>query len=1027
MPPRPQFTHERFPCPHSGCNRILRNRSGLTQHRHSAHGYSFRPVNHQPIDVEPEPNPTPSSSPAPSITPDPLPACRNKYAVQIEEVEDVDGPNYTPDPDELRFDPTIEEHNDNDQEFDEDDSATGYNYIRDYHEDLTGHICDEHGTFIDSNTPPPPFSTKDPNDWAPYRNRLEFELAEFLYSRNQMSGGNIDKLMDMWGVNLAPHNAEPPFSNHKDLYKTIDATPLGDVPWKSFAIKYQGEKPSTNVPPWMDQSFEVWYRDPREVVRNMLANPDYNSEIDYAPYREFNKETSERRWSNFMSGEWANKQADEIALDPATHGAAFVPVILGSDKTTVSVATGQNDYYPLYASIGNVHNNVRRAHRNAVSVIAFLSIPKTSKAHANTNAYRKFKKQLYHSSISKCLETLKSAMTTPEVVRCGDGHFRRIIYGIGPYIADYEEQVYLGCIVRNWCARCTAPPTDLDSGGPSRSEEHTDALVNTWGLGVLWDQWGIVGDLVPFTNDFPRADIHELLAPDILHQLIKGTFKDHLVAWVEKFLEQEHSKEGAKAILDDIDRRIALAPPFSGLRRFPQGRGFSQWTGDDSKALMKVYLPAIEGHVHQDVVRTFRAFLEFCYIVRRNIIDESTLRELKDALDRFHTYRKIFTTIGMRLENISLPRQHSMTHYELLIRMFGAPNGLCSSITESKHIKAVKEPWRRSNRFHALGQMLLTNQRLDKIAASRVDFTARGMLSDTLATSYFNAQVRNDQESVHTSQNGDLDLENAQDVHNSDIEQHSCNHTNQGENGDDNDNDGMIDERVIDADVQMARTAQRKRTKTVPALADEIHVPELPQLISLFLYDQLFADDNHSSSDVSLADCPRYNDAVKVFNHATASFFAPSDPSGIHGMRREIIRASPMWRKEAPQYNCVFVSKNNNLPGMRGFEVARILCFFSFEFRHQSFPCALVHWFELVANEPDDDTGMWMVKPHRTVDGSRELAVIHIDCIYRATHLLPIFGQDFVPDNLKFHQTLDTFPGFYVNKFADHHAFELAA
>ena len=56
----------------------------------------------------------------------------------------------------------------------------------------------------------------------------------------------------------------------------------------------------------------------------------------------------------------------------------FTPVILGSDKTTVSVATGQNDFYPLYASLGNVHNSVRRAHREAVSLIAFLSIPKST-------------------------------------------------------------------------------------------------------------------------------------------------------------------------------------------------------------------------------------------------------------------------------------------------------------------------------------------------------------------------------------------------------------------------------------------------------------------------------------------------------------------------------------------------------------------------------------------------------------------------------------------------------------------------
>jgi hypothetical protein len=34
--------------------------------------------------------------------------------------------------------------------------------------------------------------------------------------------------------------------------------------------------------------------------------------------------------------------------------------------------------------------------------------------------------------------------------------------------------------------------------------------------------------------------------------------------------------------------RISLAPHFAGLRRFPHGRHFKQWTGDDSKALMKV-------------------------------------------------------------------------------------------------------------------------------------------------------------------------------------------------------------------------------------------------------------------------------------------------------------------------------------------------------------------------------------------------------------------------------------------------------
>lgn len=130
------------------------------------------------------------------------------------------------------------------------------------------------------------------------------------------------------------------------------------------------------------------------------------------------------------------------------------------------------------------------------------------------------------------------------------------------------------------------------------------------------------------------------------------------------------------------------------------------------------------------MVRAFRGFMDFCYITRRNVIDGKSLEQLQDALNRFHECREVFREEGVRVD-FCLPRQHVMMHYASLIRAFGAPNGLCSSITESKHIRAVKKPWRRSNRHLALHQMLLTNQRLDKLAASRADFTARGMLNGT--------------------------------------------------------------------------------------------------------------------------------------------------------------------------------------------------------------------------------------------------------------------------------------------------------
>ena len=122
--------------------------------------------------------------------------------------------------------------------------------------------------------------------------------------------------------------------------------------------------------------------------------------------------------------------------------------------------------------------------------------------------------------------------------------------------------------------------------------------------------------------------------------------------------------------------------------------------------------------------------MELCYNVRGDAITEDDLSKLRDALMHFHEYREIFIATGVR-NHFLLPRQHSMVHYLFLIRQFGAPNGLCSSITESRHIRAVKEPWRRSNRNEALGQMLITNQRLDQLAAARIDFTNRGMLNGT--------------------------------------------------------------------------------------------------------------------------------------------------------------------------------------------------------------------------------------------------------------------------------------------------------
>ncbi|KAI6143925.1 hypothetical protein BKA82DRAFT_4331090 [Pisolithus tinctorius] len=736
--------------------------------------------------------------------------------------------------------------------------------------------CDAEGNFLPDDAPPLPRMQKSLDDWTPYCNQLEFELTDFLFTHAEMSTKKLDTLLEIWAVSLLALGGDLLFNNHAELYRVIDSTCVSKVPWEDFTIWYTAEVQDEEMAPWMFDNYDVWYQDPQKVIHNILASSDLVAEMDYVPYQEYDAMNNERCWQDFMSGNWAWEEADRIIHEfLMTGGATLVPIILGSDKTTVSVATGQTDYYPLYLSIGNMHNTIRRAHHNTVVLIVFLAMPKTTREHASTPKFCKFKRQLFHSLLTRILNLLHPAMKVPEVVRFGDGYYQHVIYRLAAYIADYEEQVLLSCIVCNWCPKCLAHRENLDADALRHHRDHSDTVIAILELRDLWDKYGIVGDLIPFMNDFLHADIHRMLSPDILHQLIKGGFKDHLVDWVEKYLINIHGKTKAKKILDNIDCQIAAVAPFTGLRRFPQGQHFKQWTGNDSKGLMKVYIAAIQGYVPRDM---------------------QTLAEINDALGRFHYYCEVFRNAGV----------------------FGALNGLCSSITESKHIKAVKRPYRRTNRFQALGQILLINQRLDKLSAVHADFEEHGMLNGTCLT--------------HV------------------LEVLGCNASDEAEEpmaSYEEDSSDTVDTPMM---INAHSILERKCAKDIGSLAAELEMPQFPEILCRFLHGQLYPADAHDPQEIPFDECLFYDGKLRIYNSASSTFFALSDLSGIYGMCREYIRSCPMWRNKGPRFDCVLVVTDPQAEDMRALDVARVLCFFSFKYLQMVYPCTIIHWFDCVAH-----------------------------------------------------------------------------
>jgi hypothetical protein len=177
---------------------------------------------------------------------------------------------------------------------------------------IVGARCNSNGNPLNVGSAAPIAEMKDMTDWTPFNNRLEFETAEFLFKRAKMSAANIDILCTLWAASLDELGVDPPFTGHCDLYSTIDAIPVGGVPWQSATFNYDGPRPElrdgVEIPKWMENEYEIWFRDPQLLFKNMLANRDFHGSFDYAPFRQYDNKGN-RRYEHLMSGDWAWKQA----------------------------------------------------------------------------------------------------------------------------------------------------------------------------------------------------------------------------------------------------------------------------------------------------------------------------------------------------------------------------------------------------------------------------------------------------------------------------------------------------------------------------------------------------------------------------------------------------------------------------------------------------------------------------------------------------------------------------------------------
>ena len=238
---------------------------------------------------------------------------------------------------------------------------------------------------------------------------------------------------------------------------------------------------------------------------------------------------------------------------------------------------------------------------------------------------------------------------------CVDGFIRKVFPILSAYIADYPEQCLVVCCKENSCPTCLVKPEN-------RGDYRVHSLLRDPGttLEALSDKVDGISDefndqclrlIDPFWKDLPHCNIFSCITPDLLHQLHKGLFKDHIVSWATKCVL------GGQ---EEVDERFRTMSLHTDIRHFKKGISLTtQWTGNEHKNMEKVFLGVLASATDPRVILAVHGVLDFIYYAHFETHTDKSLARLDAAWLMFHENKDVFVDLEIH-KHFNISKLHNI-------------------------------------------------------------------------------------------------------------------------------------------------------------------------------------------------------------------------------------------------------------------------------------------------------------------------------------------------------------------------------